>query len=682
MVFYLLTFRRCSRELPKCGNCRPWPGSCEYSRDRSSSPPSLKRSPEKDKSIVDRLQRLEETVQSLSNSVERALRTIGQVSHGKDNPEKPTAPNSTVPKESTRTDSGLFIAPSHSFSFLKDTSATMEANLQSSNDASHQSAFSGLEYLSTRLTTAQVDQQPTENMTTFYVPSRALGYRSMSQILEFAELGQPFFRLPPEDMIKKIIFEPHKFQEKAWIVYVNYLLLSNTSGKDDEDDEKEKFRWNVQLALNNSSIFLEPREANVQMLILLAMHGEDYAAPNLSWMLLGHACRQAEALGFHVPAPQFSEAHQEQRLCLFWLLFMIDKSCALAFGRPAFLPTMIYRDVPLPADHSLLKFHPHEGVLKQSDAHSRVSHFGAQFLKTSFELAKLMGAVLDALAKGTSSPTKEDIRSQLDTWYLDTERVLTETMNSEIMSATAENAREMGLGINSLKFQYLHIRILLLKGDESNSNLCLTSSREAIAILPSMVSNWSSVYNGVVWYVQQLLYFPFTPFFVIFENIIHHQGSLTPDIKRDLNLLATAMKYFADMRSLMRLLATVCSRLQHVAAAFLKLARVHVSHNVPNDSARARPPPKFDEELTTDNPAHGYIEPLESPTAMDVGELDLANYLEWLPADIDRDVTWPLLHPEGQNPPPARPASGGGRQMFDTTFDWFSWDAYYAGTQN
>lgn len=73
-------------------------------------------------------------------------------------------------------------------------------------------------------------------------------------------------------------------------------------------------------------------------------------------------------------------------------------------------------------------------------------------------------------------------------------------MNTESGSCNAEQLREMVLGVNSFKFQYLHALILLLKGDDSSSTVCLSSSREAISLLAGMVSNWGSVYNGVVWY--------------------------------------------------------------------------------------------------------------------------------------------------------------------------------------
>lgn len=72
-------------------------------------------------------------------------------------------------------------------------------------------------------------------------------------------------------------------------------------------------------------------------------------------------------------------------------------------------------------------------------------------------------------------------------------------MENERISADADQIHEMKLGINSVKFQYLHILTLLLKGDRS-SDLRLSFAREAISLLPSLVSNWGSVYNGVVWY--------------------------------------------------------------------------------------------------------------------------------------------------------------------------------------
>lgn len=200
-------------------------------------------------------------------------------------------------------------------------------------------------------------------------------------------------------------------------------MLSIVSNESGENNETKNLRRNVQLALNDSSVFLEPRHTNVQALCFLAMHGEDYAAPNLSWMLLGHACRQAEALGLHSSTHQDADS-QQQRLCLFWLLFLLDKSCSLSFSRPAFLPTTLYHSVPLPDRSFLLKFKPHERawfVNGQPSVHG--SRFGAEYFTHYIQWAKLAGSVVDLLATDGSIYRKREIRLSLEAWYRDTNEV-------------------------------------------------------------------------------------------------------------------------------------------------------------------------------------------------------------------------------------------------------------------
>ncbi|KAJ6089455.1 Transcription factor [Penicillium canescens] len=425
----------------------------------------------------------------------------------------------------------------------------------------------------------------------------------------------------------------------------------------------------MQLAVNDSSIFLEPRHANVQALAFLAMHGEDYAAPNLSWMLLGHACRQAEALGMHSPTHQAPE-HRQQRLCIFWLIFLIDKSCSLAFGRPAFLPTALYGNVPLPDQNFILKFNPHErAAFGGQQGASKGSRFGAEVLIRSIQWAKLAGVLSDLLSTDDSTNARVEIRSELEKWHLETEQALTEILRLESVSADVSQIREMYLGISSIKFQYLHSLILLLKGDESSSALLLFSAREAISTLSSMVSNWSSVYKGVVW---QLLYCPFTPFFVVFDNIIHPQNYHTSTIEQDLGLLSATVNYFKAMQSQMRLLATVCSRLEHTASIFLKLAQNHVSYRA--STKTAAPPAPYTQASSNQNYSHSQtLADLMDP---EVGDLNVVNYVEWLPADMD--TTWPLPEAERHEPVSSRPGDRG--QMLGNMFDWFSWDSYYAGT--
>lgn len=242
------------------------------------------------------------------------------------------------------------------------------------------------------------------------------------EFLDHSQVGEPFFRFPSDDILRQIVFEPEKVREKAWIVSFNYVLLAAISTEHDEHEDK--LRKNFQVALNDSRIFLEPSLANVQTLALLAVHGEDFAAPNISWMLLSHACRQAEALGLHAKNNKDTFDEWQHKLCLFWMLFTLDKSCALAFGRSAFLPLSLYRHVPLPGKEFMQKFSPHDTKdFGSEQRNSQTPGFGALMFNNTIELAKLTSDVLDALGVGNSDQSKDKSRSKLEKWFSTTNMV-------------------------------------------------------------------------------------------------------------------------------------------------------------------------------------------------------------------------------------------------------------------
>lgn len=493
-------------------------------------------------------------------------------------------------------------------------------------------------------------------------------------------MGVPFFSSPSEEVIRQVVFEPHLVREKAWIVYLNYMLLSARQDRHSQWNPSD-LRHNVQQALNNSSIYLTPSHANIQTLAFLAMHGEEYASPQTSWLLLGHACRQAEALQLHQPASS-DKAVNQQSLCLFWMLFMIDKSCALAFGRPAFLLSSLYSSVPLPTPEVLATFRPQPvSDMKDEQALYCLSRFGHLFLARGLELAKLTGHISEALISGKST-TPEAMLSDLQRWYSDTFQVrsrapsriahapdtpqpLTETLRSGAHALHPNQHQEMALGINTLKFQYLHALTILLKDRPSHAIKHLATAREALSLLPSLVSNHNSVYNGVVW---TLLYYPFACFFAVFEHIITITNTNTiatatirlstnglshADFASDLHLLHSTVMYYQNMRAQMRTLSRVCERLQHVASTFHQLAAEHVGRA---GRKRVR--------------IEGMVDSREETQ---VGVPDVVEYFEWRGLGSER-VMGDVAATDGDDA-----VWSGGMEVGDGSFDWFAWDAYYSG---
>lgn len=240
-------------------------------------------------------------------------------------------------------------------------------------------------------------------------------------ILEFFEIVQLADILavkPNDDTLQRVIFDPESVRDHGWLIYVNFLLHSLCLGDPSQAQLASSLKHNTRLALDDAKLFLEPSGVNIQALMMLACHGEDYSSPNLSWMLMGHACQQAQAIGLHVPKEgDFGE--RQRQLALFWSLFAVDKSCSLAFGRPVFLPTTTYKDTPLPDFEYLKGYQPHRGGAPPSAS----SSFGAYFFHQKIELAKLTGNVLDSLGNAPLANKTMILLNELKEWDVETSKV-------------------------------------------------------------------------------------------------------------------------------------------------------------------------------------------------------------------------------------------------------------------
>jgi hypothetical protein len=57
----------------------------------------------------------------------------------------------------------------------------------------------------------------------------------------------------------------------------------------------------------------------------------------------------------------------------------------------------------------------------------------------------------------------------------------------------------MELGLRTLTFQYLHLKVLVTQHLDVDEDDCVATAREALSLVPSLVSDSSGVYNAVVW---------------------------------------------------------------------------------------------------------------------------------------------------------------------------------------
>lgn len=184
-------------------------------------------------------------------------------------------------------------------------------------------------------------------------------------------------------------------------------------------------QWNTWLLLDDASIFLEPSEVSIQALVLVATHGQEISTPSLCWTLISQACQMAQNLALHLPtpnAPKNSEAYS-QRICVFWSLFILDKSVSLSFGRPPLLPGYLYKGVPPLDPAELAKYRPHEKLEKHEALPSE--SFGSFYIMRSKELANIQGDIQDTFYRGGRSDNAQIaiLKRRLDLWIENTLQV-------------------------------------------------------------------------------------------------------------------------------------------------------------------------------------------------------------------------------------------------------------------
>jgi hypothetical protein len=243
------------------------------------------------------------------------------------------------------------------------------------------------------------------------------------------EKGRPFFAIPPPDLMHKIVFEPSTVQERGWLLLFNAFLSTALSLTSTPDLRLNRgVQWNTWLLLDDASIFLEPSEISIQALVVVATHGQEISTPSLCWTMISQACQMAQTLALHLPtrnAPKGSKAYS-QRNCLFWSLFILDKSVSLSFGRPPLLPGYLYKDVPPPDPAELAQYCPHLKLQSPELPQTSISEgFGSFYIMRSRELANLQGDIQDTFyRRGRSGNAKiSALKERLDLWMKTTRQV-------------------------------------------------------------------------------------------------------------------------------------------------------------------------------------------------------------------------------------------------------------------
>ena len=382
---------------------------------------------------------------------------------------------------------------------------------------------------------------------------------------------------------------PEEFADRAHLVIFYGIMLTEANiNLSFAESVKNKIRWNLWLCMNDMRLLIEPREHNVQALLLLACRVQDFHQPSLCWMLASNACRMLQHLIMDTESPAGT------RTALFWCADDIDKTLALIFGRAPNFPRSIYERMPVPSVNELMSFHPH--------TRNTGGLFGAHLVHQMFLCCRIQADVWHCVFERAPAQSRTQLRQTVEMWHQETQRLLNAATIAEQPLLTTEEQHCEQAGLAFTHFRYLYLSVLLTRSEQPNEE-CVSLSRRALVLLPSMLIDDKETYNGIMW---QLFFQPFTPFFCLLDHVKSRAGG-----RADREQSLQAMEYLVDFLERVKQGHVLADRLVGLARRHMVDARQSITEAGEQTSAQS-----------PSNPYQGV-----STSAFDVGDLDPGNLI-------------------------------------------------------
>ncbi|EPS37561.1 hypothetical protein H072_8739 [Dactylellina haptotyla CBS 200.50] len=395
----------------------------------------------------------------------------------------------------------------------------------------------------------------------YIAPSRDEAIRLIDNFFDKINKFFPLFRYDSfMKNVNKMYEKPSAMSDRGWLVCFNNVLLFSLYGMGTNKKEDiqialvEKYFYNSWAAFDDVSILLTPNLINVQALLTLAIVAQEISKPGLCWMLLSQACRLAQAIGLHRqshPAQNFSEEESVERQLVFWTLYVMDKALSLTFGRSTCLPDFDV-DVDLPDNVT-------GNVLL-------TQHFSGWVW-----LAKIQSQIYMRLYSASACRASDEDRQHA-----------AKELELELRNWWAQNGAGLQLipSIGLFEKQYLELEIkfsfhnsmIMIHrvnkgGGELSEAICLDSARTSVQLIKQTleVNNEAADGSVLLWLFQ---YFPFTPFFVLFSNVIRNPEEKSS--RDDFVLMQHVVSYLDRMKAANE----SASKLLRIAETFTQIAAV------------------------------------------------------------------------------------------------------------
>lgn len=296
-------------------------------------------------------------------------------------------------------------------------------------------------------------------------------------------------------------------EDRAWLVCFNNVLLfgiynGSTSRVIAESGAGKNFFLNGWAAIDDIEIFLGPRLRNIQALMTGAVIANELSRPGLCWSLVAQAARLAQAIGLHRSSndTHLTKSEIQERRCIFWNIYVLDKCLSLSFGRSTCLPDFDC-DVELPEDHGSPYFGNFMALILLAKIQSNI-------------YVRLYSASAVRLTDEERAKVITELDAELRKWWEEKKPIFFNTDGTVADTPkTADGAEEKPLDIFSrveLQFSYLCNLTLVhrtarpgMSGWAASESICLESSRESIRIINRVVEDNLDIANSgmIMWLV-------------------------------------------------------------------------------------------------------------------------------------------------------------------------------------
>ncbi|KAL4948936.1 hypothetical protein BDW69DRAFT_175501 [Aspergillus filifer] len=334
---------------------------------------------------------------------------------------------------------------------------------------------------------------------------------------------------------------------------------------------------NFYLGIESYEVLTSQSLENAQALALGSMRALGLGRPFLCRTLLAAAANICVSLGYHRRSTLLGDRSllAESKRHVFWIVYMMDKNVSLSLGRASSL-----QDYDIDAE----LFTP------SSDSRFR---FYDLLCHSAINFARLEGKVYDLVysARALTAPFEETLEhtarlvQELNNWKTDELEVIIQGR-----SDCPEGFKPFAIASYPI---YYSVLALLHRGRPNSSretntlinSACLEAARQSVTYhlktIPQFINNPSKRSTYVTW---SLLYSSFTPFFVVFSNVVltRNQEDFTL-LKSMVNSLETLVSVSEGSKRL----HSVCQAFYRAAEVFLQ-SKQQSKHNYQDSAADQR----------------------------------------------------------------------------------------------